>query len=59
MNNPASLKFGSFAAPYTPVVPYAARGPLQYVEKFIFEFNSTENGNIYIYILILYICVYG
>lgn len=31
----------------TPIVPYAATGPLQYVSNYVYEFNSSHSGLLY------------
>ena len=42
-----SLAFSEVAAKGTPMFPYAATGPMQYVKPFTYSFNSTHNGTLY------------
>eukprot|EP01041_Mallomonas_annulata_P005967 gene5966-12038_t len=46
-NDHSALSFKNHPPPYTPIVPYAAKGPMQYARKFVFTFNSTVNGTLY------------
>lgn len=36
------------------MVPYAATGPMQWVKRFIYQFNSTFNGTVYEYCTSVY-----
>eukprot|EP00981_Chlorochromonas_danica_P008064 scaffold1949_cov176-Ochromonas_danica.AAC.7 len=49
-----SLSWDNQAASGTPVVPYAATGPLQSVLHFVYELNSTHNATIYEYCTSVY-----
>jgi hypothetical protein len=41
------LNYSSFPPAGTPEFPYAATGPIQYAQKFVYTFNATHSGVLY------------